>query len=170
MSATDPTATDVSGATAPSDVLAASARAEPERAIATSIAKRALIAAPIWLIAAGIIWGVGGALSAAYGVGLVVANIFAAAAIITVAARISPAALMAATLGGFVVRLVALLGAVYAVSWSSLFEPWPLGLSVGIGHLGLLAVECRYLSLALAAQPQRNSRQIGSQAPAQENM
>ncbi len=132
------------------DLLDTGNRAEPERAIATSIAKRALVAAPVWLFVAGLIWGVGGALSAAYGVVLVVANIFAAAGIITVAARISPAALMAATLGGFVVRLVALLAAVYAVSWSSLFEPWPLGLSVGVGHLGLLAVECRYLSLALA--------------------
>lgn len=153
-----------------SDLLAESAGAEPERIIAASIARRALIAAPAWLIVAGVIWGVGGALSAAYGVALVVANIFAAAAIIVFAARISPTALMAATLGGFVVRLGALVGAVYAVSWSSLFEPWPLGLSVGVGHLGLLAVECRYLSLALARPTSPRSRTSARKAPSQENM
>ncbi len=123
---------------------------EPERGIARDIVRRGLYVAPVWLLITGLIWGIGGAASSAYGLALVLANIWAAAAIITHAARISPTALMGAVMGGFIVRLALLAGAVFAVSWLSLFEPVPLAITILVSHLGLLVVEARYVSLALA--------------------
>ncbi len=123
---------------------------EPERDIARDIVRRALYIAPVWLLIAGLAWGIDGAVSSAYGLVLVLANLLAAAAIITYAARISPTALMAAVMGGFIVRLALLVGAVFAVSWISLFEPVPLAITILVAHLGLLVVEARYVSLALA--------------------
>ncbi len=122
----------------------------PERSIARDIVRRGLLIAPVWVVVAGLIWGFGGAASAAYGLALVLANLFAAAAIITHAARISLNALMAAVLGGFIVRIGLLLAAVFAVSWHSLFEPVPLAITVLVTHLGLLTWEARYVSLSLA--------------------
>ena len=123
----------------------------PERAIAADIARRSLYVSPVWVAACGLVWGVGGAASAAYGIVLVVVNLVAAAAIMTWAVRISPVALMAASLGGFVGRLAVLFGAVVAVSGLSLFEQVPLGITIGVSHLGLLVWEMRYVSLRLAA-------------------
>lgn len=125
--------------------------AEPERDIARGITRRALYVAPVWLLAAGLIWGIDGAASAAYGLALVLANLLAAAAIITHSARISPTALMAAVMGGFVVRLGLLAAAVLAVSSLSVFEAVPLAITILVSHLGLLVWETRYVSLTLAA-------------------
>ncbi len=133
----------------------------PERAIANDIARRSLYVSPVWVAICGIAWGAGGAASAAYGIVLVVANLVAAAAIMTWAVRISPVALMAASLGGFVGRLAVLFGAVLAVSGLSLFEPIPLGMTIGVSHLGLLVWEMRYVSLSLSSPgvvPKRSSR------------
>ena len=126
------------------------ATSEPERSIARDIVRRGLLVAPFWILATGLIWGVGGAASSAYGLALVLANLLAAAAIITHAARISPNVLMAAVMGGFIVRIVLLAAAVFAVSWHSLFEAVPLAITILVSHLGLLTWETRYVSLALA--------------------
>ncbi|HCB34116.1 MAG TPA: ATP synthase subunit I [Acidimicrobiaceae bacterium] len=115
----------------------------PERDIARAIARRALAAAAPWLLVAGLVWGVDGAASAAYGLALVVLNLLAAAALITHSARISPTAVMVAVLAGFVVRLGLLTLAVLAVSGLSLFEPVPLAATIVVGHLGLLVWESR---------------------------
>ncbi len=126
-------------------------KASPEKIIAWQVARRGLLVSPLWIAACGLIWGFGGAASAAYGLVLVLANLLVAAVLMNWAIAISPAALMAATLGGFVARLGALAGAVMAVSRLSAFEPIPLGITIAISHLGLLSWEMRYVSLRLAA-------------------
>lgn len=103
---------------------------EPEKGIVVDMLRRGLKIVPAWLLISLLIWGVDGALSAAYGVALIFANFLTAALFLTWAARISPSALMFAALFGFLVRLGALTVAVIAVSKISFFAPVPLGLSL----------------------------------------
>lgn len=123
------------------------------------MAVRSLLVGPPWVLGCGVVWGVGGALSAALGYVLVIGNLAAAAALMAWGARTSPAALMGVALGGFVVRLAALVGVVFAVSPLSLFEPVPLAVTIGVSHLGLLAWEIRYVSLRLAAPAAPSQRE-----------
>ena len=123
---------------------------EPEKGIVVDMLRRGLKIVPAWLLISLLIWGVDGALSAAYGVALIFANFLTAALFLTWAARISPSALMFAALFGFLVRLGALTVAVIAVSKISFFAPVPLGITIIVSHLGLLVWETRYVALSLA--------------------
>ena len=123
----------------------------PERDIAFDMARRSLWVFPAWVVVSGFIWGMGGALSSALGYVLVVGNLAAAAALMAWGARTSPVALMAVTLGGFIVRLALLAGVVLAVSPLGFFEPVPIAITILASHLGLLVWEIRYVSLRLAA-------------------
>jgi hypothetical protein len=95
-------------------------------------------------------WGYDGALSAGYGVALVVLNFLLAAAFLTWAGRISLGFLMGAALGGYILRLGLLAAAVLLVRDAGWVEPVPLGLTVVVTHLGLLVWETRYVSASLA--------------------
>ena len=114
------------------------------------MARRALPAVPVLVLVAGLVWGVDGGLSAAFAVVLVLANLTLSAALLGRAARISLALLMAAALGGFVLRLVLLT----AVVWAVKDQPWvdivPLGITLVVTHLGLLIWETRHVSASLA--------------------
>ena len=82
--------------------------------------RRAVVAAPVLMLIAALIWGLDGALSSGYAIAVVLANFALSAAILTVAARISLAVMMAAVLGGYLIRLVLVTIAVLAVihrSW-----------------------------------------------------
>ena len=76
-----------------------------ERRIADNTAKRAIFVAPVFI---GIFWlisGTGAAVAALAGTAVVVGNFMLAGRILSVAARISPAAYHAAALFGFALRL-----------------------------------------------------------------
>ena len=123
---------------------------EPEKGIVVDMLRRGIKIVPAWLLISLLVWGVDGALSAAYGVALIFANFLTASLLLTWAALISSAALMFADLFGFIVRLGALTVAVIAVSKISFFAPVPLGITIIVSHLGLLVWETRYVSLSLA--------------------
>lgn len=133
---------------------AATARFEgteaPEQELARDIARRALPVAPVLVLVGAIFWGLDGALSAAYGVALVVANFLLAAALLTWAGRISLGMLMGAALGGYILRLGLLTAAVVLVKDAGWVEMLPLGLTIVVTHLGLLVWETRYVSASLA--------------------
>ena len=124
--------------------------AAPERVLAVDMVRRGIPVAPLLVGLAAIGWGVDGALSAAFGVGLVLANLLLSAALLAWAARISPAAVMATALGGFLVRMTLLVLAVAAVKDQGWVEVVPLGLTVVVTHLGLLIWESRHVSATLA--------------------
>ena len=126
-----------------------SARA-PETIIARDLARRAAIAAPLFLVVSAAFWGFAGAASAGYALVIVAANFLVAAALVSTAARISPVLLMAAVLGGYVLRLALITIAVLAVTGTSWFEPIPLGFTLVVAHLGLLVWESRRVSASLA--------------------
>jgi hypothetical protein len=122
----------------------------PEQELARDLARRALPVAPLLIAAGALGWGLDGALSAAFGVALVVANFLLAAALLTWAGRISLGFLMGAALGGYLLRLGLLTVAVVLVRDMSWVELLPLGLTVVVTHLGLLLWETRYVSASLA--------------------
>jgi len=122
----------------------------PELEIATDMVRRALPVAPVLLLVCGLIWGLDGALSSAYGLALVLLNFLIAAALLAWAARISPTMLMAATLGGFLARMILIVVAVMLVHHASWAVMAPMLITILVTHVGLLMWETRYVSLSLA--------------------
>ena len=122
----------------------------PEAVLAKDISRRALLVAPVLLVVGLLGWGVDGALSAGYGLVLVVANFAIAAGLLAWAAPISLGAFMGAALFGYLLRLGLLFGAVVLVRDAGWVELWPLGLTLIVTHLGLLAWEARSVSASLA--------------------
>jgi hypothetical protein len=122
----------------------------PEPVLARDIAKRALGFTPLAVLVCTSIWGAAGASSAGYAMGLVLANLFVAAWMLSTAARISYGALMGAALFGFILRLALVSAAVLLVRDAGWVEPMALGLTLVVAHLGLLFWELRYVSISLA--------------------
>ena len=118
--------------------------------VAADMARRCLPAVPVLVLVAGLIWGVDGAVSAAFAVVLVLANLALSAALLGWAARISLALLMVAALGGFALRLVLLTTVVWAVKDQAWVDITALGLTLIVTHLGLLVWETRHVSASLA--------------------
>ena len=122
----------------------------PEPMLVRDMARRALVGAPILVLAATATWGADGAASSAYGIAIVVANLVLAAWMLSTAARISYGLLMGAALFGFALRLALVAAAVLPVKDAGWVEPLALGLTLVATHLGLLFWELRYVSTSLA--------------------
>jgi hypothetical protein len=123
---------------------------EVERQIVTDMAKRAVLAAPVIVGLAALVWGGRGALSALYALGLVLVNFGLSAAVLSKAAKMSPNATMAAVLGGFLGRMILVAIAIALVNDAGWISRMPLGLTVVGTHIGLLVWEARYVSLSFA--------------------
>jgi hypothetical protein len=121
-----------------------------ERQVAADMVRRALPIAPVFLIAAAIVWGAHGALSAGYAIILVLLNFVLSALLLAWAARTSLALLMGVALFGYLARLALITVAVLAITGQSWFSPIPLCATLVICHLGLLIWETRYVSMTLA--------------------
>jgi hypothetical protein len=121
-----------------------------EREIANDLVKRGLMVLPALVLVFGATYGLHGALSSAYGLGIVLLNFAFAAFLLTSTARISLALMMGAVLGGYVVRLALVTAAVIAVRHASWVEMVPLGITIIVAHLGLLLWETKYVSASLA--------------------
>lgn len=121
-----------------------------EAQLAADMARRMLPVLPVLVAVAGLIWGADGAFSAAFAVVLVLANLALSAALLGWAARISLALLMAAALGGFILRLVLLTAVVYAVKDQAWVDIVALGITLAVTHVGLLIWETRHVSASLA--------------------
>ena len=133
----------------------------PEQEVALDMLKRSVFFAVPLTAAATIGWQWEGLASAALALVLVLVNLMLGAAAITVGARVGGNALMAAVLGGYVLRLGIITIAVVPIAHHDWFQPLPFAVSLLVSHLGLLAVECRHVSLS-AAYP-------GLKPPAGEN-
>jgi len=121
-----------------------------ERQVVTDMARRSLPVLPVVIALAWLGWGAAGAASAAYAVGLILVNFLFSAVLLETAARISLPLLMAAALGGFVVRLAMITAAVLLVKDQSWVELVPLSITLIVTHLGLLVWESRHVSASLA--------------------
>ncbi len=122
----------------------------PEVAVSNDMIKRGLIVAPLLIAVCGVIWGMDGVWSSAYGIAIVLANFALAAASIAMAARISLGLMMAATLFGYIIRLALIFLAVWLVKDAAWISFPALGSTIIITHLGLLFWEMKYVALSLA--------------------
>ena len=129
-----------------------------EHELARDMIVRALPVLPLIVAVAWVTRGADGALSAGFGIALVLANLVLSAVLLAWAARVSPAVLMATALGGFIVRMALVGFALYAVKDRSWVDLPVLAVTVLVTHLGMLFWETRYVSASLAfpaLKPQR---------------
>jgi hypothetical protein len=121
-----------------------------ERELAFDMVRRGVVAAPVLVALAALVWGGDGAWSMLVAVGLVLVNLLLSAVALSWAARVSLTMLMAVALGGFALRMGLVVGVVALVR----HEPWidltALAVGVLVTHLGLLFWELRYVSASLA--------------------
>ena len=122
----------------------------PEPTLVRDMLRRGLIAAPIMIVVFGLIWGIPGAASTAYGIAIVCVNFALAAAMMSWSSRISVAAMGAAAMFGFLIRLGLIFAAVLLVKDASWVSLVPLCITLVVTHLGLLFWEMRYVSASLA--------------------
>jgi hypothetical protein len=122
----------------------------PEGAIVRDMFRKVLVAGPILIVAFGLIWGLDGAYSTAYGLAIVIVNFALAAALMAYSARISLGLMMFAALFGYLIRLGLILAAILLVRDASWVELVPLGITIVVAHLGLLFWEMKYISASLA--------------------
>jgi hypothetical protein len=85
--------------------------------------------------------GLGVGVSAALGIALAVSNFAVAGSSLAWAAGISLTAIQVVALGGFVIRLGAILGLMFALKTMAWFSPLAFGLAIVPGTLALLAYE-----------------------------
>lgn len=122
----------------------------PEPQIVRDLAVRGLKVSPAVLAVGLVGWGPDGLASVALALALVLGNFVVAAALQAWAARISYGLVMGVALFGFLVRLGLISAVVMLLRDQPWVEPLPLGLTLVIGHLGLLAWETRFVSASLA--------------------
>ena len=122
----------------------------PEVTISRDLVRRGLIAAPVLIAVSGVVWGLDGALSGAFALALVLLNFALAALLIAWTAPVSLSLMMGAILGGYLVRLGIITGAVLLVKDFSWVDIPALGTGIIVSHLGLLFWEMRYVAASLA--------------------
>ncbi|MFM2182674.1 MAG: hypothetical protein RJB61_968 [Actinomycetota bacterium] len=131
----------------------------PEVGVSKDMVRRGLMAAPVLVAVCAVIWGGDGALSALYGIAVVLVNFSLAAGIVATTARISLGLMMGAVLVGYLVRLGLIFLAVLLVrdvGWISLAA---LGATIIVTHLGLLLWELKYVAISLAHPGLKPARQ-----------
>jgi hypothetical protein len=133
-----------------------------ERELAFDIAKRGLIVSPFVVAACGLLFGWDGAWSAAIGLAIVIVNFLVAALIVDRWTKVSPTAVGAASLAGYLLRLVVIVIALVLLRNQSWIDLPVLGFTLVGAQLGLLAWEARHVSLTLAAPGLRPPRPTSS--------
>lgn len=131
-----------------------------ERRVAADLARKAAISAPAILLIAGLARGLDGAISALVALALVSVNFAVSAALIARAAPLGPTAIAAATMGGFVARYAALIGAIVALRTQAWIDLPVLLVVLASTHLVLLFWEMRAVSLTAAYPGLHPKRQV----------
>jgi hypothetical protein len=121
-----------------------------EKQIVSDMARRAALVAPAIVGVAALFAGSRGAWSALYALAIVLVNFALSAAVLTRASKMSPNVIMAAVLGGFMVRMGLVVGAIALVNNADWVSRLTLGIAVVATHIGLLVWEAKYLSVSLA--------------------
>jgi len=121
-----------------------------ERELVVDIVKRGLLVAPVVVVVGALVRGGAGAASAGFALAVVLANLALSGATLSWAARTSLNLLMIAALGGFLVRMGALVAIVAAVRHESWVDLPTLAVTLFVAQIGLLFWETRYVSASLA--------------------
>ena len=131
----------------------------PEVAVSRDLLRTGAMAAPVFLVVSGVIWGGDGVWSSAFALGLVLVNFAIAAALIAWSAPISLGLMMAVILFGYLVRLSSIAVAVILVADLGWVSVPALGATIIVAHLGLLFWELPYVAASLAFPGLRPRRQ-----------
>ena len=110
-----------------------------------------LLLAPVAVLL-GSLAGAPGAISAAIGIAVVLANFAAHGLSLAWAAGVSVSAVHAVALGGFVLRMGVIVGLLFALRPLDFFSPLAFGLAVAGGTIALLVHEARIMASAPGAQ------------------
>jgi hypothetical protein len=121
----------------------------PEVSVTKDMVRRGLIVAPVLIAICGVIWGMDGAWSGAYGIALILLNFGVAAGLIGVTARINLGLMLGAVLFGYLIRLGLIMLAVLLVKDAGWISLPALGTTIIVTHLGLLVWEMKYVSISL---------------------
>jgi hypothetical protein len=121
-----------------------------ETQLAGDMVKRVIPAAPVIVLVAGLLGGANGAWSAVLAIAVVAVNFMLAAVSLSWAARISPVALMAMAMAGFLVRMGLVTAVILAVRHTSWINLSALAITILATHLGLLFWEMKYVGATLA--------------------
>jgi hypothetical protein len=116
-------------------------RADVEATLARHIARRAVVVGPIVVAGAGIIRGIDGAIAAAVGVAIVVANFLLSGILLSAAATISLTLYHAAALIGFLLRLVLITVVMLLVAHMFEIDRVAFGVAAVVSYLVLLTLE-----------------------------
>jgi hypothetical protein len=122
----------------------------PEPEIIRDLVRHGLMAAPVVLAVGAIGWGWAGVASTGLALAIVLVNFSAAAALQAWAARISYGLVAGVALFGFLIRLAVITAVVLSIRDQPWVAPVPLGVTLVVGHLGLLMWESRFVSASLA--------------------
>jgi hypothetical protein len=122
----------------------------PASEVAIDMVKRGLPLLPVAMMIGALVAELDGALSVAFGMLLVLANLMLSAALLAWASKISFALVAAVSLGGYVMRLGLIFLAVWLVKDMSWVAMVPLGITIIVTHLGLLLWEMRHVSASMA--------------------
>lgn len=122
----------------------------PEVAVSNDMVKRGLVVAPVLIAICGFIWGLDGAWSSAYAIGIVLVNFALASGIVAFTARISLQLMMVGILVGYLLRLGLIFLAVYLVKDAGWISLPALGATIIVTHLGLLVWEMKFVAMSLA--------------------
>lgn len=122
----------------------------PAMAVAVDLAKRSLWILPIAVLVSAAGWGMNGVASTLYAIAIVVVNFLLAGWMLKVSGRISAAAMGAAAMFGFLLRLGLIFLAVLLVKDAGWLELVPFGVTLVATHLVLLFWEMRHISSSLA--------------------
>ncbi len=122
----------------------------PAAEVAIDMVKRGLPVLPLAMVVGAIFAELDGALSVAFGMTLVLANLLLSAALLSWASKISFAMVASVALGGYVMRLGLIFLAVWLVKDQSWVAMVPLGITIIVTHLGLLLWEMRHVSASMA--------------------
>jgi hypothetical protein len=122
----------------------------PAMAVAVDMAKRSLWVLPVAVLVSAAGWGMDGVASTLYAIAIVVVNFLLAGWMLKVSGRISAAAMGAAAMFGFLLRLGLIFLAVLLVKDAGWLELVPFGVTLVATHLVLLFWEMRHISSSLA--------------------
>ena len=128
----------------------------PSTGVLLRAVRRGLALVPAAILLGALFAGFDGAISVGYGLLIVTVNFALSVTLLSGASKFSPTAVAVAALGGYVVRLALVFGAVMLVRGQSWTAPLPLGVTIISTHLRLLVWEVMYVSTALT----RSGREV----------
>jgi len=120
--------------------------AEPEREMIRRASPFAAPAFGLALLAGAALGGWDAGWSAAIGIGVVLANFLAHGLSLAWASRISPTMIFAVGVGGFGVRMAAIVAVMLGLDRLAWFSPLAFGAAIVPGTIALLAFEMKLLS------------------------